>query len=198
MSVLRMLAPALLLAGCSGGGAPAGNSEAGPAEVPPATAVQPASGGAPAATGSGLTAQVSNLSADTSGLNMRVTGTGTIIDLPADALFDFDKATLTPAAEVELLKAAGVIRQSPATGTIAIVGHSDAKGDDAYNQRLSEARAQAVADWFGRQVGVRQRSFTVSGRGEAEPGAPNAGPDGSDDPEGRAKNRRVEVVIPRG
>ena len=151
--------------------------------------------GAPA--GGGLTGRVSALNATVSGLNTRVTDTATIIDLPADALFDFDKATLTAAAEGELRKAAELIRQSPA-GPIGVIGHTDSKGDDAYNQTLSEARARTVADWFGKQVGVRTRSFEVSGKGESAPVAPNARPDGSDDPAGRTKNRRVEVVVPLG
>ena len=81
-------------------------------------------------------------------------------------------------------------------GPITIVGHTDSRGDDAYNLRLSRARAQAVADWFGGQVGIRTRAFQVSGRGETAPIAANVRPDGSDDPESRARNRRVEVVIP--
>lgn len=149
------------------------------------------------ATGGGLTGQVSALTGDVSGLNTRVTDMGLVIDLPADALFEFDKADLTPAAEAELNKAAELIRRSPA-GPIAVIGHTDAKGDDAYNQTLSEARAKTVADWFGGQVGVRQRTFQVSGKGETAPIAPNARPDGSDDAAGRAKNRRVEVVVLKG
>lgn len=144
----------------------------------------------------GLSGDVSALGADASGLNVRVTGLGTVLELPADALFEFDEAVLTRAAQAELGKASAMIAGSP-PGAIDVIGHTDAKGDDAYNQRLSEARAQAVADWFGGQVGVRRREFQVSGRGEAEPVAPNAKPDGGDNPAGRARNRRVEVVIPR-
>ncbi len=150
---------------------------------------------APATGGSGLRAQVSSLTADISGLNTRIGDMGLIIDLPADALFEFDRAELTAAAQTELGKAAELIRRSP-PGPVRVIGHTDAKGDDAYNRRLSEARARTVADWFGQQVGVRQREFAVSGAGETAPVAPNARPDGSDDPAGRAKNRRVEVVVP--
>ncbi len=183
-------AVALVLAGCSG---PAPTALQGGEREPAAVVASPTA--APRSPG-GLTAQVSALNADVSGLNTRVTDMGLVIDLPADALFDFDRATLTAAAEGELRKAAQVIGASP-PGAIRVIGHTDAKGDDAYNQRLSEARAKTVADWFGQQVGVRRRAFDVSGKGESAPVAPNARPDGSDDAAGRAKNRRVEVVVPR-
>jgi outer membrane protein OmpA-like peptidoglycan-associated protein len=52
-----------------------------------------------------------------------------------------------------------------------------------------------VAAWLRQQVGVRQRQITTSGKGEAEPIAPNTRPDGGDDPAGRARNRRVELII---
>lgn len=144
----------------------------------------------------GLTADVSALSGDRSDLNIRVTELGTVVDLPSDALFEYGKATLTPVAETELAKAAELMRRSPA-GAIQVVGHTDSHGESAYNQALSEARAKTVADWFGRQVGVRQRVFAVSGRGEAAPIAANEKPDGTDDPSARAKNRRVEVILPK-
>jgi outer membrane protein OmpA-like peptidoglycan-associated protein len=186
-----------LLAACSGGEPenavelPANTSElTASAEEPEATA-----GDAAAPLSSGLRAQVSDVKADISGLNTRMSDMGLVIDLAADALFEFDKAKLTPAAEAELRKAAEVIRSSP-PGSVRVIGHTDAKGDEAYNQTLSEARAQTVRDWFGQQVGVRQRQFVVLGRGESAPIAPNACPDGEDDPAGRAKNRRVEVIVP--
>lgn len=147
------------------------------------------------ASGSRLTGNVSPLNSGISGLSVRVTDTGTIIDLAADTLFEFDKADLTPAATEQLGKSAQMIRAAPA-GTIRIVGHTDSKGDDAYNQKLSEARAHSVADWFSRQVGVRQREFSVSGLGEAAPVVPDETLAGKDDPIARAKNRRVEVILP--
>lgn len=182
---------ALALAAC----APAADSEPPPASEPPA-APAPTPAAAPATPPGGMTGTVSNLTGDISGLNIRVTDMGTIIDLAADALFEFDKADLTPAAEAQLQKAAALIRKAP-PGGIQVIGHTDAKGDDAYNQRLSEARARTVADWFARQVGVRQRDFAVSGKGETAPIAPNQTATGADDPAGRAKNRRVEVILPR-
>lgn len=145
-------------------------------------------------TASRLTGQISTLTSGISGLNVRVTDMATIIDLPADALFEFDKSTLTSEAVVQLSKAAEIIRKAP-HGPIAIVGHTDSKGEDAYNQALSEARAKTVATWFGQQAGIRQRSFNISGMGEKQPIAPNSRPNGSDDPEGRTRNRRVEVII---
>lgn len=182
---------ALALAAC----APAADSEPPPASEPPA-APAPTPAAAPANPPGGMTGTVSNLTGDISGLNIRVTDMGTIIDLAADALFEFDKADLTPAAEAQLQKAAALIRKAP-PGGIQVIGHTDAKGDDAYNQRLSEARARTVADWFGAQIGVRQRDFAVSGKGETAPIAPNEAATGADDPAGRTKNRRVEVILPR-
>jgi outer membrane protein OmpA-like peptidoglycan-associated protein len=186
----------LMLAACSGKDDGTGSNNT---ARPQADAVQPAapspSAASPAAQGN-LTGQVSSLSSAVSGLNVRVTDTATIVDLPADTLFAFDKADLTPDAKGQLGKAAELIRAAP-PGAIRVVGHTDSKGDDAYNQRLSEARARAVADWFGQQVGVRQRPFDVVGMGEGAPIAPNETADGKDDPIGRAKNRRVELIIPK-
>ena len=142
-----------------------------------------------------LTARVSGLAGDIGGLGTRVTDLGLVIDLPSDALFNYGKAELTPAAQAELRKAAELIRAS-SPGEIQIVGHTDSDGDDAINQTLSEKRARTVANWFSGQVGVRQRQFVVAGKGEAAPIAPNVRDDGKDDPAGRAKNRRVEVILP--
>jgi outer membrane protein OmpA-like peptidoglycan-associated protein len=141
-----------------------------------------------------LKAEVSSLSADRSGLNVRITEFGTVLELPTDTLFEFDRSDLAPAAEANLVKAADLIRRS-GSGPIQVIGHTDAKGEDAYNLALSSRRAEAVAAWLRQQVGVRQRQITTSGKGEAEPIAPNARPDGGDDPAGRARNRRVELII---
>jgi outer membrane protein OmpA-like peptidoglycan-associated protein len=111
--------------------------------------------------------------------------------LPADILFDFDKATLRPDAEAPLARAQRLISAYP-RAPLRIVGYTDAKGDDAYNDRLSLARANSVA---ARLVPGKSRAAAVEGRGERDPVAPNAKPDGSDDPAGRQLNRRVEIVL---
>jgi outer membrane protein OmpA-like peptidoglycan-associated protein len=126
-------------------------------------------------------------------LKVKETETEIRVELAADVLFEFDQATLLPKAEATLTKAADFIRER-AAGTVRIEGHTDAKGDDAYNQRLSDRRADSVRQWFGRK-GLRGLQFTSRGFGETRPVAANAKPDGSDDPEGRQKNRRVEIVI---
>ncbi len=182
---------AVSIAGCSAGGVPEDAAGEQPQAAPSGAS---AAGSTPAAK-PGLSAKVSPLSGTVSGLDTRITDMGTVIDLPSDALFEYDKAALTQAAETELRKAAKLIAQSP-PGAIHIIGHTDSKGDDAYNQTLSEARAKTVADWFRQQVGVRQREFRVSGQGETAPIAPNETADGTDDPAGRARNRRVEVIVP--
>ena len=120
------------------------------------------------------------------------TGFNIQINLSSDVLFDFDKAELKPEADSELQKAADIIRQK-GKGLILISGYTDSKGSDAYNKRLSLARAQAVKNWFEAQ-GLHQ-NYQTEGLGAANPVALNANDDGSDNPEGRAKNRRVEIIV---
>ncbi len=111
--------------------------------------------------------------------------------LPADILFDFDKATLRPDAQVPLVKAQQLIAAYP-KAPITIIGYTDAKGDDAYNDRLSMARASTVS---ARLMKSGNRNAAAKGYGERDPVAPNAHPDGSDNPEGRQRNRRVEIIL---
>lgn len=124
-------------------------------------------------------------------LNARRSHGTIVVDLPADVLFDFDKAVIRPDAEPALDKAAEVLKSYP-TAKVTIGGHTDAKGDDAYNEALSMRRAKAVAD---RLAGPAGRTLAAEGFGERQPIAPNAHADGSDDPQGRQKNRRVEIRI---
>ena len=144
------------------------------------------------AQGNNLSSQGSSLSAQGSSLSGTETGFNIQINLSSDVLFDFDKAELKPEADAELQKAADVIRQK-GKGLILIIGYTDSKGSDAYNQRLSLARAQAVKNWFEAK-GLNQ-NYQVKGQGATNPVAPNTHPDGSDNPEGRAKNRRVEIIV---
>ncbi len=78
--------------------------------------------------------------------------------------------------------------------SIVIAGYTDAVGDPRYNERLARERAQAVA----RELvfnGIRRDRIAVVAHGETDPVAPNVNPDGSDNPEGRALNRRVEIRL---
>ena len=126
-------------------------------------------------------------------LEVKETDTEFRVELAADVLFDFDKATLLPKAEETLKKAAAFIEEHK-NGVIRIEGHTDAKGSDSYNAKLSLRRADSVTQWF-KSHGLGTMQFKTAGLGAKKPIAPNKKPDGSDDPEGRQKNRRVEIVI---
>ena len=120
-------------------------------------------------------------------------GSSLIITLPGDVLFDFDRSVIRSDARPALQQLAEVL-QAIRGAKVGIFGHTDSKGSDAYNLALSERRAGAVRDWLA-MVGISEAAMSVAGRGENEPVAPNSKPDGSDDPEGRQLNRRVEFVI---
>jgi outer membrane protein OmpA-like peptidoglycan-associated protein len=137
---------------------------------------------------------VEGTAAQVQDLKMRESDLEVQIELPADVLFDFDKHQLRPTAKESLDRAAEVIK-AKSKGPIRITGYTDAKGNDNYNKKLSERRANAVRDYFVKEAGLRGKPFKTQGLGAANPVAPNAKPDGSDDPEGRQKNRRVEIVI---
>ncbi|MCW2336045.1 outer membrane protein OmpA-like peptidoglycan-associated protein [Sphingobium sp. B2D3A] len=111
--------------------------------------------------------------------------------LPADILFDFDKASLRPDALQPLRKAKQLVAAYP-KAPVTIIGYTDAKGDDAYNDRLSMARARTVSASL---MEGDNRHAIVKGLGKRDPVAPNARPDGNDDPEGRQRNRRVEIIL---
>ena len=108
--------------------------------------------------------------------------------------FDFDKATLRPDAVAILSEAAEILKRYPDL-RVEVAGHTDSKGTDAYNQKLSERRAKAVYDYLTGQGVDAARLTGPTGYGEARPIAPNTNADGSDNPEGRAKNRRTELNV---
>jgi outer membrane protein OmpA-like peptidoglycan-associated protein len=116
------------------------------------------------------------------------------VNLPADVLFDFDKAELRADAR-ETLRELGALLMERPRRSIVITGHADALGSDAYNQRLSERRAVAVKTWLVSREGVKTPPISTSGRGARDPVAPNRKADGTDDPEGRQLNRRVTIVF---
>ena len=126
-------------------------------------------------------------------LEVKETATEIRIELPADVLFDFDKAEIRPDAAQVLAQAARLLRPH-SKRRVVIEGHTDAKGNDQYNQQLSERRAQAVKQWLQEREKLKI-ALETRGWGSKRPVAPNTKPAGSDDPEGRQKNRRVEIVI---
>jgi outer membrane protein OmpA-like peptidoglycan-associated protein len=130
-------------------------------------------------------------------LNAKVTDREIRIELAADVLFDFDKHDLRPKAVPSLEKVAQVLR-SRAGSPVTIEGHTDGKGSDSYNLPLSEKRAQAVRDWLVKNGGATAAKMTTKGWGKSKPIVPNARPDGSDDPDGRKRNRRVEITVRTG
>jgi outer membrane protein OmpA-like peptidoglycan-associated protein len=127
-------------------------------------------------------------------LQVKETNTEIRIDLAADVLFDFDKADILPKAGETLTRAADIISKS-GKSTVRIEGHTDSKGADALNQKLSIRRAEAVKAWLSKQAGLQKVQFATAGFGATRPAVPNTKPDGSDDPDGRQKNRRVEIIV---
>jgi photosystem I P700 chlorophyll a apoprotein A2 len=81
---------------------------------------------------------------------------------------------------------------------VLIEGHTDSKGKDSYNQKLSERRANSVKNWLVENAGADGDRIKIKGWGEAKPAVPNEKSDGSDDPDGRQQNRRVEITIKTG
>jgi outer membrane protein OmpA-like peptidoglycan-associated protein len=110
----------------------------------------------------------------------------------SDFLFDFDRAEVRPEADAALDEVAQ--RISAAGKRVMVEGHTDGKGSEGYNQTLSERRASAVRLALVER-GVSDAHLIIRGFGKSRPIAPNEHADGSDDPDGRQKNRRVEVVI---
>ena len=118
--------------------------------------------------------------------NIRETQRGLVISL-SDILFDVNRATLKAGAEANIRRISAVLEQYP-DYRISVEGHTDATGPDAYNQQLSEQRAQAVRTALV-AGGVDPSRITAVGYGETQPIASN------DDATGRQQNRRVEVVV---
>lgn len=116
------------------------------------------------------------------------------IELSGDILFDFDKWDIRPEAEDTLKKVGDVVNAS-GSSRVVISGHTDSKGSDRYNQTLSEKRAGSVKNWLIKNSGADSKIIEIIGYGESKPAAPNTHPDGTDNPEGRRKNRRVEIIV---
>lgn len=118
---------------------------------------------------------------------------GTVITLEDSILFDFGKSDIRPDAAQTLSTLATVLNNAKVPAA-HIYGHTDSVSDEAFNQKLSEDRANAVSAEL-KKDGV-SATLDATGYGETKPVAPNENPDGSDNPAGRALNRRVEIYIP--
>lgn len=101
--------------------------------------------------------------------------------------FDFDAATIRPDSEETLDRLLKAIKARPNV-KLVIEGHTDSEGSDAYNQTLSEKRAQSVVNWLVAH-GIASQQLSAKGFGESRPVADNGRPDG------RALNRRVEISV---
>ena len=118
---------------------------------------------------------------------------GTVITLEDGVLFDFGKSDIRSDAAQTLKSLAGVLNNAKVP-TAHIYGHTDSISDEAFNLQLSQERADAVSAEL-KKDGV-SAMLDATGYGESKPVAPNENADGSDNPAGRALNRRVEIFIP--
>jgi OOP family OmpA-OmpF porin len=123
-----------------------------------------------------------------------------VLHLPGDVLFAFDKADLKSRASVkphaeDVLWEASYYIQKKSPRRISIEGHTDAIGRPAYNMGLSVRRAEAVRQWLTSRNIVKPANTDIKGWGMSKPVAPNRKSNGSDDPRGRARNRRVEIWL---
>jgi outer membrane protein OmpA-like peptidoglycan-associated protein len=146
-------------------------------------------GAAGAGIGYSLDRQEADLRQSIGNDNVGITNTGDrlIVTLPQDITFATDSFAVRPDLQNDLRAVAGNLNAYPAS-TIQIVGHTDSDGDATYNQDLSERRAGAVANVL-LNAGVTPSRIQTFGRGEVQPVASNL------TPEGKAQNRRVEIVI---
>jgi len=107
--------------------------------------------------------------------------------------YDYKSSDVNPVAAKELDKLALILSKNNGIN-IELTSHTDSKGSDEYNLRLSHERAQKAREYILLK-GINTNRITAMGLGETQPVAPNENPDGSDNPTGRAKNRRTEFKI---
>lgn len=107
--------------------------------------------------------------------------------------FEYDQAALHPRAEKQLDIIVGLLKASP-NKKLSISGYTDALGSDQYNIALSQRRAQAVKEYL-LSHGVPPSQVLTTALGKSLPLSPNVNPDGTDNPEGRSRNRRAEILL---
>ena len=146
-------------------------------------------GAAGAGIGYNLDQQEAELRRDLGNDRVQITNTGDrlIVTLPEDILFAVDSNTVRPSLQSDLGILANSMQSYP-NSIVQVVGHTDSDGDAAYNQTLSERRASTVANILISN-GVPSSRVQAFGQGENQPVASNL------TPEGKARNRRVDIVI---
>lgn len=112
-----------------------------------------------------------------------------------DIYYDFDKATLRPQSLIVLDTVVSIMQDNPNI-IIEMSAHTDSKGKDEYNMKLSQRRAQSCVDYLISR-GIPSSRMIAKGYGESRPIAPNTLPNGKDNPEGRQLNRRTEFKVLR-
>ncbi|MFT5701533.1 MAG: outer membrane protein OmpA-like peptidoglycan-associated protein [Desulforhopalus sp.] len=126
---------------------------------------------------------------------VKKTHRGVEIIFPEVLLFDFDSDRLKSAAKEKMYQIAEIVNEPKVESRmIAVEGHADSIGSDAYNMDLSKRRSESVSRALVFS-GVRKGRLATRGFGDRNPIAPNKKPEGSDNPEGRTLNRRVELII---
>lgn len=144
-------------------------------------------GTAGALIGNYMDRQAEEIRKDIKNAKVERVGEGIKITFDSGILFDVNKSDLRSEARTNIEKLAGILNKYDDTN-ILVEGHTDSTGSDDYNQRLSERRAAAVAD-YAKGFGVQSSRFSTVGYGESQPVSANSTPDG------RQANRRVEVAI---
>ena len=127
-------------------------------------------------------------------LNAEKVPEGIRINVPETILFDFDKYNVRAQAKPTLAKINLLLRHYN-NSQIFINGHTDNHGEDSYNLELSQNRSAAVKYYFINVFKVQNTRMQTKGYGKTKPISPNNNLDGSDNPTGREKNRRVELII---
>lgn len=123
------------------------------------------------------------------GLKAQQSERGLVLTLSGSVLFATNKSELLPASQGRLDEVAKALKEDKRN--ITIVGHTDSQGADDYNVKLSQARADSVRKYLSTH-GVPENRVRAEGMGKAQPIADNASP------EGRANNRRVEIILENG
>jgi len=131
--------------------------------------------------------QAAEMQRDLEGAEVQRIGEGIKITFDSGILFDIDKSALRPVSKTNLAELAKILNKYPDTN-ILIEGHTDDTGSDDHNMNLSKDRAQSVAFNLA-TLEVTSARFSIAGYGETQPIVTN------DTPEGRQKNRRVDIAV---